>query len=178
MYHISSLWHSCRKILPVSDCHFAFRVVRLSKVSFSDQVDKMQLPNHRKKLDEMMNRDKMIYQFQEYLKILNQTSENVSKNWNQIVSKLPSVFQIKSISDNDSTETSNTPNRSKTELNSENSVTSKTKDVTKVEKKDSSYKLPLIGGWKSKQFSNDGIEKKNSVPKWKTDVTISSSVSI
>lgn len=126
-----------------------------------------------------MSRYKMMYQFQEYLKILNQTSENVSKNWNQIVSKLPSLFQNKSISDGDLNETNpNTPNRSKYEAKDENSATLRTKDVIKIEKKDSAYKFPLIGGWKSKQFSNEGIEKKNSVPKWKTDVTISSSVSI
>lgn len=154
--------------------------MKLSKVPFSDQVDKMQLPNHRKKynLDEIMNRYKIVYQFQEYLKILNQTSENVSKNWNQVVSKLPNLFQNKSIADGDSNESNpNTPNRSKNEVKDENSSTVRAKDVTKIEKKDSTYKLPLIGGWRSKQFSNAEIERKDSVPKWKTDVTIASSVS-
>lgn len=154
--------------------------MRLQNKSFADQqVDKMQLSTHRKKynLDAVVTRYKVMYQFQEYLKILNQTSENISKSWYQIVSKIPSSFQNEAAADCDSKGSENTIDLAENRARDDSSSTSKKTDA-KIEKKDSSYKLPLIGGWKSKQFSSEGTEKKNTAPKWKTDVTITSSVSI
>lgn len=133
------------------------------------------------------NRLKILYHFQEYLKILNQNSQLLSKYWIEVLQKLPDLIekQLPTISSTKVSKSNATESESKSfsepkvsmaniSKNTEN-TSQKNNEIISVERKES-YTFPLIGGWKTQSSQSETSTKLHSVPKWKNNVPVTSSV--
>lgn len=165
------------------------RILKLSKAGLADRS----LENERKKIgmDLTWNRLRILYQFQEYLKFLNQNSQNLSKYWIQVLQKLPDIFDSKQLpttssyrpsesnaSESESSSSSDSGFIMSSAVKDDENTSHKSNEGNNVQRKETSYTLPMIGGWKTKSFQSEGSTKPNAIPKWINNVPITSSVSL
>lgn len=152
----------------------------MSNLTFSNQpLNKVHFSNDKRKfnIDLTWNRLKLLYQFQEYLKLINLSSQCIPKQWIQVFQKLPNIFNANVTCTSACNETSSESNPETKTSTSEILNEADNKSVI-INKKESVYKIPLIGEWKTRKLQNEDFNKDNFVSKWKNNTSVSSSVCI
>lgn len=125
-----------------------------------------------------------MYQFQEYLKALNKSNENLSKDWFHIFRKLPELFANESTKKPFQPSLSSipeVPDSSAKQMDdkpgTENEKVSKTvPEPNTAESQESPYNISLISGWTQKR-AVEPPKPDNVVPKWRDTVSVHSPVS-
>lgn len=119
------------------------------------------------------NRVKLLYHFNEYLRIINQSTQTLPKYWIRAMQALPELL----ISRNESSTIDKKP-KSVGESTPIDESNQKTTQMTNLDNQDVAYRLPLIGDWKTSHFQNDSTNKPyNLTPKWQHSTSVLSSVS-
>lgn len=121
---------------------------------------------------------KILYQFQEYVKILSKkmTDQYTPRDWLYAFRKLPQLFANETPNKPFQPSLSTIPEVSESQQKTEEKIeVPKSEPKPPIEAKESSY-IPLIGGWKQKNVQIEPPKQDNTVPKWRTTVPASSSV--
>lgn len=175
LFELLRYFHSCR-------------ILKLSTANFSDQpLNKIHLPNERRKfnLDLTWNRMKVLYQFQEYIKLINMENKNSTKDWINVFRKLPEMFSAEPPKKPFEPTLPPIPEMSETQAQPKKiddlpecaEVPKSVPEHATRDTKDQSYNIPLISGWRHRNGPPDPSKRNEQIPKWRSNVTVSSPVS-